>query len=242
MSTFALIGGKTNNTCSNKIERHLISLSCKNKPNILFCPYASIKDISKSIDKFHKQMNGLCCNIVDMTLENISNFENNLIECDIFYIAGGHCDDLIQFFKEKGLDKILTKHIRDNIIFAGSSAGAMLYTMASMGDKYVYLDNFHYHNFKMVNCLGYLDITICPHYQNEDLTIYNSELKKYPYDGFGIEEDTMLVIKENTYYVVKEYKNKSVYYFNKNKGYIMIPLYEGVVYEKDCSFRSRRDI
>ena len=52
----------------------------------------------------------------------------------------------------------------------------------------------------------------------------------------------MVVIEENKYYVVKEEKNKSVYYFDKAANYLMIPLYEGVLYEKNCSFRSQGDI
>ncbi len=238
MSIFALIGGKSNPFIGhNKLEKHLVSLAAKENPKILFCPYAST-NIEKSIKNFHLLMQGVPAIIMDLTFENINQFEALIDACDIFYIAGGHCDDLVQLFKENKLDKILGKYINQNKIFAGSSAGAMLYTMAAMGDKYVFYDNYHYYNYKMVECLGYLNVTICPHYQVEDLTMYNDEVKNYPMDGFGIEEDTMVVLKENHFYVVKEFQNKSVYYFEKNKGYKMIPLYEGVLYEKDCGFRS----
>ena len=124
----------------------------------------------------------------------------------------------------------------------------MLYTRASMGDRYVYYDNFHNYNYKMVDCLNILNITICPHYQNEDLILYNDEVKKYDCDSFGIEEDTMLVITNNItddnnfsynrFYVIKEEGCLGIYQFDKSLGYQMIPLYEGVVYEADSSFRS----
>lgn len=239
MPRFALIGGKSNKeNITNKIEKHLVKLTNKEKPTILFCPYATINDIDKSINKFKKLVSDINCEIINMTLDNTNSFDELLSRADMLYIAGGHCDDLVKFFNDNGLTKILAKHINDDIIFAGSSAGAMLFTVASMGDRYVYLDNFHYHNYKMVDCLGFLNITICPHYQNEDLVIYNDELKKYPYDAYGVEEDTMVVIEDNKYYVVKEDSNRSVYYFDKDKEYLMIPLYEGVCYEKDSSFRS----
>lgn len=236
---FGLIGGKANKeNISNKIEKHLVSLVQNDNPTILFCPYAAINNIDKSIERFHKLMCGIKCNIIDLTLDNLNQFEQLLIESDILYIAGGHCDDLVNFFKKNKLDEILIRHIDDNKIFAGSSAGAMLFTKAAMGDKYMYNDNFSNHNYKMVECLGILDITISPHYQNEDLIVYNDELKKYPYDAFGIEEDTMLIINKNKFYVVKEYKSNSIYYFNRDNEYLMIPLYEGEIYEKDSSFRS----
>ena len=236
---FGLIGGKSNNEIiSNKIEQHLVSLVQKEKPVILFCPYAAINSMDKSISRFHKLMENINCEIIDLTLDNIFDFENLLIKSDILYVAGGHCDDLVNIFKEYNLDKILEKHINDNIIYAGSSAGAMLVCKAAMGDKYMYSDNFSNHNYKMVDCLNLLNITISPHYQNEDLIVYNDELKLYDCDAFGIEEDTMVVIDNHKFYVVKEYKNKSLYYFNKDENYIMIPLYEGEVYEKNSSFRA----
>ncbi len=238
MATFALIGGKENKEIlTNKIERHLAMLTNKEKPVFLFCPYAALNNINKSIDKFHNLVKDINCDIIDLTLENVGQFESLLAKCDILYIGGGHCDDLVKFFKDNHLDDILYKHINDNIIFAGSSAGAMLFTKYSMGDKYVYHDNFHNYNYKMVECLGLLNITISPHYQHEDLVIYNDELKNYPYDAFGIEEDTMVVINDNSFYVIKEEKNKSIYYFNKELNYKMIPLYEGENYENG-SFRS----
>ena len=239
MARFALIGGKSNReVVSNKIEKHLVGLVPKDKPTILYCPYASLNDIDKSINKFYRLVKDIDCNIINMTFDNVDEFELLLKKADILYIGGGHCDELVKFFNEHKLTEVLAKHISSDIIFAGSSAGAMLYTVASMGDRHVYLDNFHYHNYKMVNCLGFLNITICPHYQNDDLVVYNDELRKYPYDAFGVEEDTMVVIEDNKYYVVKEDSNRSVYYFDKDKEYLMIPLYEGVCYEKDSSFRS----
>lgn len=239
MALFALIGGSSPQPhLDNKIMLHLLSLVKNKRPKILFCPYAKINQIEKSINKFLKLVSNLDCDVVSLNMKNLKSFSLLLNECDIFYVDGGCCDDLISFFKKNGLDKILKSYVNTNKIFAGSSAGAMLYTNVAMGDKYAYCDNFHTYNYKMVKCLNILNLGICPHYQNEDLVIYNDKLKEYSMDAFGIEEDCMLVINDNKFYVIKEDLTKSVYYFDSTKDYLMIPLYEGVVYEKDCSFRS----
>ncbi len=239
---FALIGGHINRIeVKNKIERHLIELTKKECPNILFCPLAS-KDAISSINKFKRQMGNLNYNLSILDFNSIDKFDELLASADIFYIGGGVSDDLINIFKEKGLDKVLYNHLNDDKVFAGSSAGAMLYTYASMGDKYMFYDNFHHYNYKMVNCLNFLNITICPHYQNEDLVIYNDELKKYKMDAFGIEEDTMVVIDNNSFYCIKEEGKLGVYYFSYDDNYLMIPLKEGKVYEKVCGFRSKGDL
>ncbi|MCR4897873.1 MAG: peptidase E, partial [Acholeplasmatales bacterium] len=64
----------------------------------------------------------------------------------------------INIFKNNNLDKILLKYINSNKIYAGSSAGAMLYTKISMGDKDMYSDNFHNYGYKMVECLNIINI------------------------------------------------------------------------------------
>ena len=235
---FVLIGGKANKEIlTNNIEQEIIKLSKKEKPTILYVGYAAA-NLEKSNNKFSNLMKNLNCEILFMDYNNINSFEILLNKSDILYIGGGVSDDLIEFFKKNGLDIILRNHINDDKIFAGSSAGAMLYTLAAMGDKYMFLDNFHNYNYKMVDCLNILNITICPHYQNEDLIIYNDELKKYNCDGFGIEEDAALVIDGNKFYCLKEENKVSVYYFKRDENYKMISLKKGEIYEKDSGFRS----
>lgn len=239
MAYFALIGGKTNKEIlDNKIEKNLISIANKKCPTILYCPYAAINDIERSNDKFKKQMNGLDCNIIYMTLNDIDNFDSLLNQADIFYVGGGHCDDLVDLFLKKNYYDILLKYIDTNKIFAGVSAGAMIWCKYGMGDKYMYHDNFHNYNYKMVKCLGLLDITICPHYQNEDLIVYNEEITHYGLNSFGIEDDVCLIINGNDYHIIKEDKRKSCYFFNKNDSLKMIPLYEGIDYNENSSFRA----
>ncbi len=234
----ALIGGKGKDSTENKIEKRLFALVNNKRPKVLFCPYATINKIDSSIDKFHKLIHDIDCEITNLTLENIDKFDEYLNESDILYIAGGVSDDLVDIFIKHKLDKILAKYINTDKIIIGSSAGAMLLTKISMGDKYMFSDNFHNYNYKMVNCLDLIHISICPHYQNEDLVVYNDEIRKYDLPSFGIEEDTALVIDKDKIFVLKDYQDKSIYYFDNKNNYKMIPLYEGEIYEKDSMLRS----
>ena len=235
MVTYCLIGGKSNDLSLNTIEKNIIKLSKKDNPLILFCPFAK-EDTKKSISRFHELMNGVSNNIIDIDFSNISKFDEYLNKADILYIAGGKCDLLVSIFKEYKLEQILKKYINSDKIYAGDSAGAMLYTKIAMGDKYVYSNNNHNYNYKMVECLGLLNITICPHYNNEDLIIYNDEIKKYDLEAFGIEENSCLVIEGNTFYSTKEFKNVSVYYFDKN-NHILSDVKENKTYEI-CGIRA----
>lgn len=236
MVRFVLIGGKGKDSNLNHIENEIIKMTNKKNPIILYCPYAT-KDIEKSINKFHNLMKNLECEIIDLTFDNINDFDFLLNKADILYVGGGVSDDLVDIFKKYNLDKVLYKYLDSNKIYAGSSAGAMLYTKVAMGDKDMFSDNFHNYNYKMVDCLGILNISICPHYQNEDLIFYNDVIKEYSLDSFGIEEDTAVIIDNNKYGCLKDDKKRSVYYFSRD-NYLMVPLYEGEYYEKGSSFRS----
>ena len=236
MVRFVLIGGKGKDSNLNHIENEIIKMTNKKNPIILYCPYAT-KDIEKSINKFHNLMKNLECEIINLTFDNINDFDFLLNKADILYVGGGVSDDLVDIFKKYNLDKVLYKYLDSNKIYAGSSAGAMLYTKVAMGDKDMFLDNFHNYNYKMVDCLGILNISICPHYQNEDLIFYNDVIKEYSLDSFGIEEDTAVIIDDNKYGCLKDDKKRIVYYFSRD-NYLMVPLYEGEYYEKGSSFRS----
>ena len=230
---FVLIGGKNKDSNLNIIEDKSFKLTNIFKPKLLYVPLAA-PNIEKSINKFHKLVSNLNIDITDLTYDNLANFDTLLNDSDIIYVGGGISDNLVKIFKDNGLDIILKKYLSSNKIYIGSSAGAMLVSKIAMGDKDMYSDNFHNYNYKMVNCLNILNISICPHYQNEDLIIYNDEVKKLKIDSFGIEEDTALVIDNNNFYVIKDNPNRSLYYFDKENN--LIPLYEGIIYHKDEGF------
>ena len=226
MAVYALIGGKSNLDIKvNKIEQHILELTNKDVPKLLYCPYAS-NDYEKSNQRFKELVKDLSCDLYLMTNNDFDKFEELLNWCDCLYIGGGSSDDLVELFKTKGYDEILKKYQHTTKIYAGVSAGAMLYSISAMGDKFAFYDNFIISNYKMVDCLGLIGYTICPHYQSEGLTIYNSKLKNYPYPGLGIEDDTCVIINDDKIRIIKENKTHSIYYFDNNDNYKMIPLYE----------------
>ena len=224
---FVLIGGKNKDSKLNIIEAKAFSLSNKEKPFVLYIPFAA-KDIDKSYNKFKDLVKGLNCEIECLNFKNINNVRSLFDKADIIYVGGGVSDALVNFFKVNKLDNLLREYLATDKVYVGSSAGAMLVSIIAMGDKDMYSDNYHNYNYKMVNCLGILPISICPHYQNEDLVIYNDAIKSLDMPSFGIEEDTALVVDNNTFYVIKDDKKRSIYYYNKNNK--MMPLYENQIY------------
>ena len=60
-------------------------------------------------------------------------------------------------------------------------------SLAGLGDSYSYHDNNHIYNCKMVKGLGILDIIFCPHYEQDDLVIFNDIVNEYDKDVYALE-------------------------------------------------------
>lgn len=215
MVKYYLIGGKDDDLKSNYIEKQLLSLVNSAKVNILYFPTA-MKDNLRSINHFINTFNGLSVNInvcelfnklySDLELDNMFNL------ADIIYIGGGDTRVLVDKFKELNIDKLLIKYQTSNKIYAGISAGAILYSISGMGDSDAYVDHNRTYNFKMVEGLGLVDLYVCPHYNKEDLYIFNDEIEEYPL-ALALEDDTAVLIEEGKIHSFIANTKHSVYKF-----------------------------
>ena len=157
---------------------------------------------------------------------NFDNIDEDIKWADVFYFGGGHSEDLINTIKNASVyDKIFNS----NKIICGISAGAIMLSYSGMGDRYAYTDNFSTYNYKMVKGLGVLPFTVCPHYDHNGLWIYNDECKDYDLCGFGLEDDTGIIVYDNKVIVIKQDYSKSVYFFDKDNDYKVMPLYEEIL-------------
>lgn len=214
---FYLMGGETPG--KTKLYENMLKITKKDCPKILYFANASF-DIQNSLDRFKKQMNGLNCQI-DLFL----NQDVSLNDYDILYFGGGITQKIV-FELRYIKDKILSS----NCLIAGSSAGANMWFLAGVGDYYSYYDNFHTYNYKLVKGFGAINATFCPHYQKEDLIVYNDMLKEYATDGFAFENDTALFLNDSFFEIYKQVNSSSAYWFKRKEKYKMIPLYEGIKY------------
>lgn len=217
-----LIGGHEAEVKNKNIEDYIISLYDEVK--ILFFPTAS-RDSKKGIDSFIKLFSSYNVQIKNALLfsEDIEKVKEDIAWANILYFGGGNTEVLVSKMKECGLDEVI-KTIDKTLV--GISAGAIMLSRAGMGDSYSYTDNYHTYNYKMVRGLGVLDITMCPHYQKEDLIVYNDEIKKYDCDSYAIENECAIDFYLSNEIVIKADKKNSVYKFIRKEEYKMTPLYE----------------
>lgn len=222
---FVLIGGRSIANLNNfELESNVFKHLNISNPNILFIPQAAYKDIYSSINKFKnltKDYKGQIEYLIDLEESNI----DRLFDwADVIYVGGGSATNLVRIANESPLSKYIYKYINSEKLYIGVSAGAMLVSKYAMGDEYIYTNNYHIYNYQMVDCLGILDFIICPHYDHDGLECFNDEVKKYNFNAYALEDDTAILVDE-TIKVFKIDKRKSVYLFDKENDYQMIPLY-----------------
>ncbi len=220
---FYLLSGKDDDLNSNELEKTLLNLTGKSSPFLLYFPTA-MKNNKRSIDHFIRTFEGLSVFIKVVEVETLSYSELDALFsiADIIYIGGGNTAYLKNQFVKYNVDKLIKKYIvQNNKIFAGLSAGAILYSKCGMGDSLSYQSGDHYYNFQMVDGLNLIDLVFCPHYQKEDLYVFN-EIGLSSKLALALEDDTAVLIDNNKINVFKANKRHSVYLF---KDGIMEPIY-----------------
>lgn len=217
-----LIGGRSQNPDNYKIESRMLGFY--KSPKVLLFPTASC-DSQKSINNLKNLFDKFDCEYKYALLFSQSYDEvKKLIDwADILYFAGGNTDVLVGKMKETGFDSVIKSTDK---MLVGVSAGAIMMAEYGMGDSYSYQDNNHVYNYKMVRGLGLLNITFCPHYEAEDLYVFNDHIKIYNLDAYALEGDTALLFDDGKMEVIKSDKRRSAYYFEKELGYKMTSLYE----------------
>lgn len=227
MAYYALIGGRS--------PEYLIDFSLEEKifqrlglknPKILFFPFACKKDREQSIIKFKRltQETGYQISFLrDLTDRSV--VLKSIRKADVLYFGGGSAEELVHTVKESCLLEILKETANTNKLLMGISAGAILLARSGMGDQHSYKNRDSIYNYQMVEGIGLVNLTVCPHYDHLGLWCYNDAVKEYEVDGIALEDDTAILIGE-TMEVFKIDKTKSVYYFSFKDDYLMQPLYE----------------
>lgn len=222
MAAYALIGGKSaENRLNFNLEEKIFSKLGISPKRILFIPQASL-DIEHTVEGFLS----IVPNIYEVkVLLNLKEASSAFKSADVIYFAGGSAKHLVDVIRNARIDKLLESYRESSKLFMGISAGAMLFTKWGCGDQYIYKSGNHTYNYQMVEGLGILPITLCPHYDHDGMECFHDYVCQYPYDGYALEDDTAVLFAD---YIspLKLSRLKSIYLFEQKKKYLMLPLYE----------------
>ena len=217
MSKYMLIGGGNIGRNDTKyetetIDKEIVKMTNKDKPNFLFIGFAS--SFADSYYKIIKKIyQNLGCNTSYIKKKNLINnpdiVKNKILDADIIYFGGGDTLKLLEKIEENKLKDTIDKAISNNTVIAGMSAGAIMLCKEGYSDSKILREESDKHEF--IRGLNYLDIVISPHYEED--SIKTKELLTDINDKKIILIPNKCAIKviDNKYEVISEDKDIKAY-------------------------------
>ncbi len=152
---------------SNKIfTKYVAVLTRKTNPRICYVPTAS-GDHPNGIEAWYDSCAGLP--LQPFILRTFFNsdpgqetFEELIMSMDAIIVGGGSTLNMMAIWKAQGIDTVLKKAYAKGIILAGGSAGSLCWCTGGYSDS-------RPKHLSIVNGLGLLDFSHCPHYHSEPL-------------------------------------------------------------------------
>lgn len=153
---------------TKKIDEEIIRLSGKKHPNVLFIPPQS-KFEKDYFQVMEKVFSNLGCRISPLYLNepspNKTKLEKTILGADIIYIGGGNTLKMLKYFRKHGIDKILEKAARKDIVLSGLSAGAICWFKSGCSDSKKFTNQNA--GLSKVKALNFVPVLYCPHYDEE---------------------------------------------------------------------------
>ncbi len=199
------------------IYKHIIELSGREKPRLLFLPTASF-DCEDSAPLYAQRFIELGCESFDILFLtdpalSAGQIKDRILSADIIYAGGGNLKFLMDTWTKTGADKCLIEAFNNGAVLSGSSSGAMCWF------DWGYDDCGENGSFMFVKCLGLLPRCCCPHFDSEYWKSFEKAIKHCDFEGVAIDNNTALSYCGGQYSIINTEENKSAYFFGTNPVY-----------------------
>ena len=210
-------GGFGRNPNHRKIEKYILELTGKEKPNVVFFPTASAEN-QDYIIKFYKCFTKMNCEPSHVTFfQRTPRLDSIINKADVIYVGGGNTKSMLAVWQDWKLDKLLLKAYNNGKILCGVSAGAICWFEQGITDSWA-------SNLNVMDCLGFLPEMACPHYQEEkdrrpDVHKMLKQGKCGP--GWAIDGGAAIHFKNGKYYKsIQFYADSYVHYVSIKNGVV----------------------
>lgn len=226
MGTIAAIGGgRYDNGEVFPILKHIVSLSGKANPNVLYVPTAGFDYIigDEVIFDLFRQCGAKLANLF-LTNPNFTpaEIERKVMSADIIYVGGGNLKFLMDTWKMTGADKVFKKAYDKGIILSGYSSGAMCWCKEGMDDC------GENRSFMFVDGIGLLPYSCCPHFDSDGWNSFSEKIKTRNVKGLAIENGGAVVFRDGNIYSIHGTEGGEAFFFENNgSDESILPLSDG---------------
>lgn len=222
MGTIVSIGGgRYDDGEIFSLLKHIVTLSGKTEPNILYVPTAGFDYIIGDeviFDIFH-QLGGKISNLF-LTNPNFTpaEVERKVLSADIVYVGGGNLKFLMNTWKATGAVEAFKKAYDKGIILSGYSSGAMCWCTEGWDDC------GEDRSFEFIDCVGLLPYCCCPHFDGNNWCNFENEIKSRPYEGLAIDNGCAVIFRDGEEpYAMHGNDGGSAYIFGRDGSKTAIP-------------------
>lgn len=220
-----LENGETSLYETEPMDREIIRLTGKEKPNFLFMVHSQASlEIQESYFQTMKKIYGekFGCNCRDLKsdeLEDIEKVKEKIAWADIIYEGGGDTEIMINLWKDNGFDRILYDAWNNGKVMCGISAGAVCWFKSCDSEKQNDIPT-------IVECLDWFNAHFTPHCEEPGrYELTRDNLKENGLVGIMLSDCAALEIIDNQYRMIisdsKGYNLEKAYglkvYWNKNE-------------------------
>jgi dipeptidase E len=210
-------GGFGRNPNHRKIEKYILELTGKEKPNVVFFPTASAEN-QDYIIKFYKCFTKMNCEPSHVTFfQRTPRLDSIINKADVIYVGGGNTKSMLAVWQEWKLDKLLLKAYNNGKILCGVSAGAICWFEQGITDSWA-------SNLNVMDCLGFLPEMACPHYQEEKdrrPDVHKMLKQGKCGSGWAIDGGAAIHFKNGKYYKsIQFYADSYVHYVSIKNGVV----------------------
>ncbi len=169
MSRIVALGGGGFAMEENNIlpDEYIFQKAKSDKPKVCFIATAS-GDSREYIGRFYTAMEKHNAVPSELSLYRIptkrKELERYILEKDVIYVGGGNTFNLMALWQTWGLHSMLRNALKQGVVLAGMSAGAICWYESGVTDSFVSLGS---KTLDAVRGLGFLKRSHCPHYNGE---------------------------------------------------------------------------
>jgi dipeptidase E len=206
----AIGGGELKDLETLPIDRHIVKLSGKKRPKVLFIPTASNDALGywEIFQNVYGKRLGCETDALFLVREKLSKkeIELKIFSSDIVYVGGGDTLRMLRIWRKTGTDKVLQTAYNKGVILAGLSAGAICWFRYGSSDSRRFSKSGKRQDVLMrVSGLGLAPFTVSPHHVREKEKRdpgMGAIMARTPGVGLALDDNAALVLQDDRYEVV----------------------------------------
>jgi dipeptidase E len=154
-------GGGDTNGQTDRLYEHILGLSGKQRPRVLFIPTAAAEDAEYVVsfyERFAQRGEASHLNTFPWPPEDLREV---ILSQDVINVSGGNTANMLAIWKVHGIDSLLREAWENGVVLCGASAGMICWFESGVTDSFG-------PQLAGIDCLGFLPGSACPHYDGEE--------------------------------------------------------------------------